>query len=588
MANPLVILQRSGIPEGTKVATMVAEIRRRWKNTWLGASKATYEEITKSFMDDLSAMGYTKPWKEKVLEKALVGYGRILTKVRLGETLRNRGAKSTEIQRRYKKLCGNTGWFRDELETGECTESEDTSQRQKRWRKAQNQRRVESVMFIPLTKGSELKQRLNEMECNIPFKSKFKYQEVTGTSILGALNRQDPWGEHCGRINCFNCQTKTWQCTKQGIVYEITCQVCKSKEVTSSYFGESARTSFDRGLEHLMALRRMNKESPLVEHHLEEHPQQEPEFSMKVLKFIPKPLERQCQEAVLIDEYQGMKIMNRRGEWGQNLPPKLTLEDNQAQGKRKVPKNMQTDDSKRMRLESGEEDVGGPRVGPTELDPEPSTHQGEGLDTRNTPSRAKKGKIRDRIVEKIKSKKKEPQPTKSQSKHLKARDILKFMQATPRSQKEVQLIIENPDLSAPEKGQIFCKGNESIGANMAKPISRSEDNLDLLSSTWNLRESLDQRSQIIEPNREIKRVRVNPHEEEINTTREDPSVIVKTNLDTGGGAITNPTEEGEVQGVSVPPGSAEIDFGKVKGAEKLPRKQALGVQRFAQTPVKKS
>ena len=143
-------------------------------------------------------------------------------------------------------------------------------------------------------------------------------------------------------------------------------------------------------------------------------------------------------------------------------------------------------------------------------------------------------------------------------------------------------------MSTSENGQFLFKERESIGVNSAKPISRSGDNLDLLSSTWNLRENLDQRSQIIGPNRETKRVRVNPQEEEINTTREDPTAIVEINLDTGGGAITNPTEEGEVQGVSVPPGSAEIDFGKVKGAEKLPRKQALGVQRFAQTPVKKS
>ena len=150
-------------------------------------------------------------------------------------------------------------------------------------------------------------------------------------------------------------------CTKLSYTQSFVCNICKSEGKSSKYFGERARTPWDRGQEHRKAMESMSKESPLVEHHLEEHPQQEPEFSMKVLKFIPKPLERQCQEAALIDEYQGMKIMNRRGEWGQNLPPKLTLEDNQAQGKRKVPKNMQTDDSKRMRLESGEEDVRGPQ-----------------------------------------------------------------------------------------------------------------------------------------------------------------------------------------------------------------------------------
>ena len=29
----------------------------------------------------------------------------------------------------------------------------------------------------------------------------------------------------------------------------------------------------------------------------------------------------------MIEEYKTGTIMNRRGEWGQNLPPKLTIED---------------------------------------------------------------------------------------------------------------------------------------------------------------------------------------------------------------------------------------------------------------------
>ena len=78
MANPLVILARSAVPEGTKVATMVAEIKRRWKNTWEGASTQTYEAITMKFMDNLAAMGYGLSWRKDVLMKALIGYMRVL------------------------------------------------------------------------------------------------------------------------------------------------------------------------------------------------------------------------------------------------------------------------------------------------------------------------------------------------------------------------------------------------------------------------------------------------------------------------------------------------------------------------------
>ena len=78
MANKIVILKRSALPEGTKVATMVSEIHRRWKNTWEVAPKSVFEEITKNFMDNLAGMGYSFEWRKKVLSKALTGYMRIL------------------------------------------------------------------------------------------------------------------------------------------------------------------------------------------------------------------------------------------------------------------------------------------------------------------------------------------------------------------------------------------------------------------------------------------------------------------------------------------------------------------------------
>ena len=117
------------------------------------------------------------------------------------------------------------------------------------------------------------------------------------------------------------------------------------------------------------------------------------------------------------------------------------------------------------------------------------------------------------------------------------------MKATPRSQNNLQLSTENPDLSAPENGPFLFKERESIGVNSAKPISRSGDNLDLLISTVDLgEENLNKRSQIIRPSGETKRVKAYPSGEEINTTREDPTAIVETNLDAGGIAITCPTE----------------------------------------------
>ena len=112
---------------------------------------------------------------------------------------------------------------------------------------------------------------------------------------------------------------------RPGVVYEFTCQTCVSEgredKQVGRYVGESARALYDRAREHMAALRTLNKESPLVEHHLKEHSSIEtPSFSLKAIKFFKANLMRQATEAVLIQEKEGTNLLNRRGEWGQNLP----------------------------------------------------------------------------------------------------------------------------------------------------------------------------------------------------------------------------------------------------------------------------
>merc|ERR1711954_422239 len=115
MSNPLVILARSAIPEGTKVA----------------------------------AMGYGVPWRKEVLNKALIGYMRVLKKSKLGKTVRNRSGSETATKRRYDKLCGQSDWYQQDPEETEFS-AESAVQRRKNMKR--DSRHVESVMFVPLCK----------------------------------------------------------------------------------------------------------------------------------------------------------------------------------------------------------------------------------------------------------------------------------------------------------------------------------------------------------------------------------------------------------------------------------------------------
>ena len=65
-------------------------------------------------MGELEAMGYSLAWRTELLKGAMVGYTRVLGKVSRGETERNRKGAATLMSRRFKKLIGNTEWFRSQ------------------------------------------------------------------------------------------------------------------------------------------------------------------------------------------------------------------------------------------------------------------------------------------------------------------------------------------------------------------------------------------------------------------------------------------------------------------------------------------
>ena len=68
----------------------------------------------------------------------------------------------------------------------------------------------------------------------------------------------------------------------------------------------------------------------MVEHIMEFHEGTKAErsqFKVEVMKRFVKPLERQIFEGHQIQNFKDGTIMNRKGEWGQNLPPKFTVEE---------------------------------------------------------------------------------------------------------------------------------------------------------------------------------------------------------------------------------------------------------------------
>ena len=110
--------------------------------------------------------------------------------------------------------------------------------------------------------------------------------ENRGRTIENLLVTKDPWEGSCLQEDCFTCTSgKPGKCLKQNATYRIDCLLCKEEDGrTSTYFGETGRCSFDRGLEHLTALEEGEPESVLVQHMIEDHPNEAPKFQMKIVK----------------------------------------------------------------------------------------------------------------------------------------------------------------------------------------------------------------------------------------------------------------------------------------------------------------
>ena len=94
------------------------------------------------------------------------------------------------------------------------------------------------------------------------------------------------------------------------------------------YIGESSRSAYERGWEHLDKLASLSSKSMMLKHLLSEHEDQDMadvQWGMFVTSFKRSAFERQLEEAVLIDnEYRSNhKILNSRAEWNNSALPRL-------------------------------------------------------------------------------------------------------------------------------------------------------------------------------------------------------------------------------------------------------------------------
>ena len=249
-----------------------------------------------------------------------------------------------------------------------------------------------TVIFIQHTHESSLAKRIREKLEKLEEAGgniKIKIVERAGDKIVDLLHRSNPWDNiDCMRNDCLLCSTagekgRKGVCRRRNIVYETFCMNCgevgeedrgdtvnenikledknealeemvegshdkiekisenenpegekvmKKRDYKYKYIGETCRSGYERGKEHLMMKENCNESSHMLKHCLLQHSDKDPmeiKFGMRVRQQFKTALERQVGEAVAIleERERGIQLLNSKSEFNRCSLPRITAGD---------------------------------------------------------------------------------------------------------------------------------------------------------------------------------------------------------------------------------------------------------------------
>ena len=364
-------------------------------------------------IQELRNSGYSVEQAREILISGYRGWKRRLE--RRGATGMYRAAKDTLEEREKKKLIERETWYipREEEEKEDQDKRKILTARRRIPRKSLTKRKTEpgklekpglikAVMFAPCTVGSQLTKELRQAENMLGESTgaKLKVVERCGTKICDILTSSDPWkGKDCLRDGCLLCQTKSLtgkllsqDCRRRSIVYETYCITCKDRKVKEieqkyeenenpadmrkeiseiklyKYIGETGKSVFERGLQHLADATQLKPSSHILKHYLESHEEEkldEITFGMKIKCTAKSAFERQVMESVLIQQESSKhNILNSKSEYNRCALPRLTTklgeEDFEKWKKEQIEEKKKEEDlKKKIRLLRKERNKGG-------------------------------------------------------------------------------------------------------------------------------------------------------------------------------------------------------------------------------------
>ena len=128
-------------------------------------------------------------------------------------------------------------------------------------------------------------------------------------------------------------------CRRENLTYTMTCVTCSTDGVKRVYWGETSRTLYQRGKEHWSDYLSESDKSSLFKHSSSAHPKSPPEWKIKVFNYHEKPLRRQVEEGILINNARGDELLNSKSEItrGGKIPRLVVMVGDKECGKFECP-----------------------------------------------------------------------------------------------------------------------------------------------------------------------------------------------------------------------------------------------------------
>jgi len=296
VSSKMVIHRESAMPINSKRTILTQQCLRILLNCHKDIGPDKIAEHLTFFMLRMQASGYDQQLRFEILKSAINAYNKMKEKEKEGE----------KIQKKRT-------WHRTERR-------KQREERKKNWYKNGN---YESVLFLPSTPNSELRNKIQETINKTD--TKIKVIEKSGTKIIKELQKNDPFKEKpCSKKdNCFVCRgPNPGNCRDTGVTYKINC----SGECKYEYTGQTGQNAFTRGKKHESEYKAMNEESALWKHCVNVHNNEPQRFKMTVVdKCRNDATKRQILESVRINKLPNEHIMNSRSEWNSTKIPRISV-----------------------------------------------------------------------------------------------------------------------------------------------------------------------------------------------------------------------------------------------------------------------